>query len=173
MANRHLLTKKRAPKSAGIIATFLCLRIGPLDRSDESSKTSWGVLPRIAVLVEKNRNFRTHSSKRYEKVAFSWPEVCNPRPERGSRTKTGPPFFLVHFCAQDLQVLNILEAILFKKTLFCQSLGYLQRTCLSTCPLVLYIFSSARHEKGPSSMHSKHLLYWSFPFQHLGLRLEC
>ena len=121
----------------------------------------------------KDRNFRTHSSKRYEKVAFSWPEVCNPRPERGSRTKTGPPFFLVHFCAQDLQVLNILEAILFKKTLFCQSLGYLQRTCLSTCPLVLYIFSSARHEKGPSSMHSKHLLYWSFPFQHLGLRLEC
>ena len=59
------------------------------------------------------------------------------------------------------------------KSFFCQSLGYLQRTCLSTCPLVLYIFSSARHEKGPSSMHSKHLLYWSFPFQHLGLRLEC
>ena len=58
------------------------------------------------------------------------------------------------------------------KSFFCQSLGYLQRTCLSTCPLVLYIFSSARHEKGPSSMHSKHLLYWSFPFQHLGLRLE-
>ena len=34
---------------------------------------------------------------------------------------------------------------------------------------VLQILSSVKHKKGPCSMCSKHLFYWCFPFQYLGL----
>ena len=87
-------------------------------------------------------------------------------------SKEATPNLLVTFWCSRSARLEYPRNDPLQKEIVLSILGYLRPSCMSSCQLVLHIIASAMHKKGPCSMCSKHLLYWCFSFQHLGLRLE-